>query len=156
MKITLDNMCICLYNVDMKITTTTTHLWIECDNELFRSCIAGKSYRFIVGDTWVSHHDLAYYTKTNSHYIKGLVIGARAMAGVKTKLPFELEIEYQTLTIAGQTFEFGGPRPRKTFYNALADQGIKTELARGIIEGAVNMRGPALRSLNYRRKRAKV
>ena len=140
----------------MKIKTTTTHLWIECDNELYRSSIAGTSYRFIVGDSWVSHHDLAYYTKTNSHYIKGLVIGARAMAGIKTKLPFELEIEYQTLTIAGQSFEFGGPKPGKSFYNAIASQGIKTELARGIIEGAINMRGPALRSLNYYRGRAKV
>lgn len=144
------------YSVDMKITTTTTHLWIECDNELYSSCIAGKSYRFIVGDSWVSHHDLAYYTKTNSHYIKGLVIGARAMAGVRTKLPFELEIEFQTLTIAGQTFEFGGPRPNKHFYDAIAAKGIKTELARGIIDGAVNMRGPALRSLNYYRRRARL
>ena len=142
--------------VVMKITTDIMNVWVNGKDMLFRCPLEARNYKFYMDDLDYSFHDVAYLIGSNPYYIKGLVIGARAMMGVKQKLPFVLHIEYQTLAIGDQEFQFGGPRPNRAFYRALADQGIKSELARGIIDGAVNMRGPALRSLNYRIKRAKV
>lgn len=147
----------------MKITSDIRNLWIYCknwrsnDQDMLFSCpIEATNYKFIDNGFAYSHFDVANFTRKSAPYIKGLVIGARAMMGVKQKVPFVLNIEYQTLTIGDQEFQFGGPKPNRAFYRALVEQGIKSELARGIIDGAVNMRGPALRSLNYQRKRARV
>ena len=147
----------------MKITSDIRTLWIHCknwrskDQDMLFSCpVDATNYKFIHESLDYSHFDVAIFTKKPAMYIKGLVIGARAMAGIKTKLPFVLHIEYQTLTIGDQEFQFGGPKPNRAFYRALVEQGIKSELARGIIDGAVNMRGPALRSLNYQIKRGRV